>query len=155
MPTVPQSPITRYVQNLIRMGENTVIEVGMSNEFSRELESAIETFGSPLLLEVQDAILSGAVAIDVAAETLRYVGNMESEKYRDERRDILENCLMDSRSLLVRDGAGAGLSYLDDPLSIDVLKAAIGKESHEELRQDLQDVLDLLEETDRERRAIQ
>ena len=147
--------IARRVMNLFRMGENTVFEVGMSNDFSRDLESAIESYGGPFLLEVQNVILGGAASIDVAAETLRYIGNMESENHRDERRDVLEECLIGSSSLLVRDGAAVGLSYLDDPLSIEVLNAAIEKESHEELRQDLRDVLDLLEETDRERRTTQ
>ncbi len=142
--------VSVYVKRLFSMAENIEFEVGMINDFSEALERAIEVIGVPILVEIRSIILNEETSLTVAAETMRYIGNIESHKYRAERRELLETCLSASRFIWVKEGAAVGLSYIDDPQSIPVLKQAIQKETHQELKEDLIQVLKQLEETDSE-----
>ena len=139
--------ISVFVKRLFSMAENIEFEVGMINDFSEDLERAIEAIGAPILVEIKEIILNEESSLTVAAETMRYIGNTESPAYRAERRELLETCLLNSRFAWVRDGAGLGLASLDDPQSIPALEIAIAKESNQELKEDLLQVLEQLEET--------
>ena len=139
--------ISAYVKRLFSMAENIEFEVGMTNGFSEALERWIEVIGVRMLVEIRRIILNEETSLTVAAETMRYIGNIESPKYHAERRELLETCLLNSRFAWVRDGAGLGLASLDDPQSIPVLEMVISKESNEELKEDLIQVLEQLEDT--------
>jgi len=138
------------VQRLFSLATFVEFESGMTNDFSDGLEEAIETFGEVALEHVQEFVLDEKIPFTIAAETLRYIGNTESERYAEGRRKLLEACLLNSRFMLVRDGAAAGLSYMEDSNSIPCLMRAIDTESHEELRNDLLEVLELLQDTSAE-----
>ena len=139
--------LSTYIKSLFSLAENIEFEVGMTNQFSDNLENAIEVLGIPALLEIKKTILNEETSLTVAAETMRYIGNIESNTYRTERRELLETCLLNSRFVWVKDGAAVGLSYIDDPESIGVLKIAIEKEEYEDLKQDMILVLEQLEDT--------
>ena len=148
LPEQSAQNISVFVKRLFSMAENIAFEVGMTNQFSEDLERAIEVIGVPILVEIKRIILNEESSLTVAAETMRYIGNIESPTYRAERRELLETCLSASRFIWVKEGAAVGLSYIDDPQSIPVLKQAIQKENHQELKKDLIQVLKQLEETD-------
>ena len=139
--------LSTYIKSLFSLAENIEFEVGMTNQFSDNLERAIEILGIPTLLEIKKTILNEETSLTVAAETMRYIGNIESNAYRTERRELLETCLLNSRFVWVKDGAAVGLSYIDDPRSIRVLKISIKKEKYEDLKQDMILVLEQLEDT--------
>ena len=147
LPEQSAQNISVFVKRLFSMAENITFEVGMDNQFSEDLERAIEAIGAPILVEIKRIILNEESSLTVAAETMRYIGNTESPTYRAERRELLETCLLNSRFAWVRDGAGLGLASLDDPQSIPALEIAIAKESNQELKEDLLQVLEQLEET--------
>lgn len=147
LPEQSAQNISVFVKRLFSMAENITFEVGMTNDFSEALERAIEVMGVPILVEIKGIILNEESSLTVAAETMRYIGNIESPMYRAERRELLETCLLNSRFVWVRDGAGLGLASLDDPQSISALEIAIAKESNQELKEDLLQVLEQLEET--------
>lgn len=150
LPEHSTQDISACVKQLFSMAENITFEVGMDNQFSEDLERAIEVIGAPVLVEIRSIILNEETSLTVAAETMRYIGNIESPTYRAERRELLETCLSASRFIWVKEGAAVGLSYIDDPQSIPVLKQAIQKERHQELKEDLNQILKQLEETDSE-----
>ena len=139
--------LSKNIKSLFSLAENIEFEVGMTNQFSDNLERAIEVLGIPALLEIKKTILNEETSLTVAAETMRYIGNIESDTYACERRELLETCLLNSRFVWVKDGAAVGLSYIDDPESIGVLKLAIEKEEYEDLKQDMILVLEQLEDT--------
>ena len=147
LPEQSAQNISVFVKRLFSMAENITFEVGMANQFSEDLERAIEVMGVPILVEIKRIILNEESSLTVAAETMRYIGNIESPRYRAERRELLETCLLNSRFAWVRDGAGLGLASLDDPQSIPALEIAIAKESNQELKEDLLQVLEQLKET--------
>jgi len=139
--------IAAEIRRLFSRATFITLEPGMSNSFSEGLEEAIEKYGELALREIQNIILGEETAYSIALEALKYVGNSDSRVWHDERRVMLETCLRNSRSAWVRDGAGLGLSFLDDPRSIPELEQAIERESSEALKEDLQLVLDQLRRT--------
>ncbi len=130
------------------------MEAGMKNDFSIGLEALIGKNGSVALSVIEELIIEEKVPFTIAADALRYIGNYESVGFVAARRRMLEACLLESRFVLVRDGAAAGLSYLDDPRSIPALKTAIDKETYAELKEDLVEVLRLLQETRMEQQTL-
>ena len=145
-----ESEITAEIRNLFSLATFIALEPGMTNSFSEGLEEVIEKYGEPALREIQDLILNEETKSAIAMEALQYIGRTDSETWKNERRKILENCLLNSDSAWARDGAGLGLASLDDPRSIPVLQAAISKETSKALKQDLYLVLDQLQDTLRE-----
>lgn len=139
--------IESAIKNLFHLAQETTFEEGMVNEFSIRLEKLIEIHGNIAIPYIQSIILKEKVSPNVAMYTLRYIGNLDSNVWHVERRQLLEKCLLQSRFMWVRDGAGLGLSYMDDPDSIPVLKQAIRDEKNTELREDLELVLEQLENT--------
>ena len=135
------------VDRLFSLAMYIDLEPGMENAFSRGLEKLIARHGDPALTEIQSFILEERTKSAIAMEALQYIGRMDSNIWKTERRKLLEQCLLRSRSAWVRDGAGLGLASLDDPRSIGAVKTAIAKESSDTLKNDLESVLDQLEKT--------
>lgn len=142
-----ETDIVAEIRTLFSLATFITLEPGMTNSFSEGLEEAIEKYGELALREIENIILSEETASSIALEALKYVGNSDSKVWHDERRAMLETCLRQSRSAWVRDGAGLGLSFLDDPLSIPELERAIDRESSKALKEDLQLVLNQLKRT--------
>lgn len=142
--------VKENVVRLFSLAKSVEFESGMTNAFSERLEELIETHGERALEAIQEHVLNERIPFTIAAEALRYIGNTESNKFADFRRKLLETCLLNSRFMLVRDGAAAGISYIDDSKSIPCLKQAIEQEAHPELRNDLLEVLELLQGTSAE-----
>lgn len=139
--------VSSEVDKLFSLATFIDLEPGMENAFSRGLENLIERHGDPALSEIQSFILEEKTKSSIAMEALQYIGRMDSNRWKTERRKLLEQCLLRSRSAWVRDGAGLGLASLDDPRSIRAVKTAIAKESSNMLKNDLESVLDQLEKT--------
>ena len=74
---------------------------------------------------------------------LEFLAANNKTTYR-ERLWLLERGLY-SASARARDGAVLGLAFLNDPLAVEPLKAAIKREINPELRQDMEQVLAQLE----------
>ena len=114
--------ISAEIRRLFSLATFITLEAGMTNDFSDGLEEVIEKLYGELAhsRNPEDIVLiiEEAVPFTIAAETLRYIGNIESNRFIPERRNLLEACLLQSRFMLVRDGAAAGLSYIEDPKSI-------------------------------------
>lgn len=142
-----ESDIAAEIRNLFSLATFISLEPGMTNSFSEGLEEVIEKYGEPALRETQDIILNEETKSAIAMEALQYIGRTDSETWKNERRKILENCLLNSRSAWVRDGAGLGLASLDDPRSIETLEQAIDKEPSNVLKEDLGLVLEQLRNT--------
>ena len=139
--------VAAEIKRLFALATFIDLEPGMTNDFSEGLEEAIEKYGKTALDKIQDLVLNDETPTSIGLEALKYVGNTDSTVWHNERRNMIETCLLLSRSAWVRDGAGLGLSFLDDPRSIPVLEKAIAGESSKALKKDLILVLDQLKET--------
>lgn len=137
--------VSAETRNLFSLGSEVTPETGITNEFSNGLAKIIVVNGDSALHVIEKLILQEETPLTIAAEALRYIGNIESREFVEERRRMIERCLLQSPFVLVRDGAAAGLSYINDPKSIPILQRAIEKEEHSELKEDLVTVLHLLQ----------
>lgn len=139
--------VKNEIERLFALATFIELEPGMTNDFQEGLEEAVIRYGELALLATEDLILNEKVRSAIAMEALQYIGGSDVLAWRDERRKMLERCLLASRSAWVRDGAGLGLASLDDPSSIPTLEEAILNEPSQSLRSDLTLVLQQLEHT--------
>ena len=135
------------IERLFSLATFIDLEPGMTNSFSEGLEQVIERHGSRALDAIKRIILNEETASSIAMEALKYIGNTDSSRWHNERRLMIEDCLRSSHSAWVRDGAGLGLSSLDNPRSIPAIERAIAKESSKALKEDLKLVLNQLKRT--------
>ncbi len=135
------------ISELFSEAENITIEAGIDNDFSISLEQTVEQFGETALAHIEALILKDKTSVILATETLKYIGCFASNRWHDARHTMIEHCLTQSKYAWVRDGAGLGISFMDDPQSIPVLEEAIERECNEELKEDLIQVLEQLQET--------
>jgi len=135
--------------SLRRLAAEQSFEEGFENEFSRSLAELVEGHaGVPALNILVGQLASGLLPAEVVSETARVLGRIEHPPTRAARMAVIESCLA-SPLAPVRDGAVVGLSHLDDPAAIPLLRRAIERESCGGLRADMQQVLDQLEATAR------
>ena len=142
--------VTAEVNRLFSLATFIDLEPGMTNEFSIGLQDAIERYGEQAIDAIEDTILNRNTKSPIAMEALQYIAYTDSDKWHEERRRMIERCLLKSPSAWVRDGAGLGLASLDNPKSIPALEAALLDETSEALKEDLTLVLHQLRGTLRE-----
>jgi hypothetical protein len=125
-----------------------LFEDGIESDFSRELVSLIKSYGDIAMRVLANLILNEEVNAEIASEVLRWLGQMEDPKTYSHRLGLLEQSLYCS-SARVRDGAALGLAFLDDPHAVPDLREAIQREPYPELREDMEQVLEQLENSHR------
>lgn len=132
------------IENLFSVGRNEIFEDGMESYFSKELISIVERYGEIAILEIARIITSERAEAYVAAEALKWIGRIKDVGTHSFRRWLLIRGLTSS-SPLAREGAGLGLSFMNDPVAITSLKQAVEREHITELRDDLDQVLHQLQ----------
>lgn len=102
------------IEALFAAAGSETFEDGFDSVLSLELQRLVLRRGETTLEIISDVILGDRVASEVAAETLRCLGEMDNRATHNARRQLLERCLACS-SHVTRDGAVVGLSDLNDP----------------------------------------
>ena len=120
---------------------------GMDSKLSLAITAIVEKHGDEAVHQIADLINMDMTNDHVDGEALRCLGRIEGQVAYYSRRQLLEECLTSDFPDDVRDSAALGLASLDDPHSIPYLEKSICVETHDELRQDLQQVLDQLLDT--------
>lgn len=138
--------LSKVVENLFRIAESEEFEDGMDSIFSLGLQNVIETYGNLALSMVSPYIFDSKTSVKVVSETLCQLGQINHIGTHRNRLRIIEKSLL-SNSTYIRDSAGLGLSFLDDPAAIESLEEAIEREINMELKKDLEMVLEQLVET--------
>ncbi len=133
-------------EDLFRGAADIQFEDGMENEFSKGLILFIRQHGNAAINSLAELILSERLSPSVSSEALRWLGDIDDSSTYQRRLWLLEKSLACS-SPVVRDGAVLGLASLDDPHAIPYLQKARSTEIRRELRKDLDQVLEQLQET--------
>jgi len=136
--------VLREIQTLFRTAIHDDFEFGMESDFITSLEVSVEKYGVTAVQAIANIILSDQAKPQVAAEALRWLGDIDHQESYLLRRRLLEKCLSHV-SRWVRDGAALGLDAMDDRHAIPYLKAAIAREPNQELRKDINKILVRLE----------
>lgn len=146
--TITNDNVERELEHLFNEFRHEIFEDGVDSDFSRRLMHIIETEGNIALLELNALLRAPNTPSTVAAEALRWLGQMHHRETHAYRRWILAD-LLRAPSVLVRDGAIVGLLNLDDPSVKHVVQAALELETSEQLREDLRQLLEQLETPER------
>lgn len=146
---VSMSDLEDEIKYHFAIAQDEHFEDGMESNFSRNLTRFIMHYSSIGIDIIADLILTDTVNPVVAGEALRWIGGIEHPITYPARRWLLARSLKCS-SLYIRDGASLGLASMDDPAVIPYLEYAITQEKIPELREDMIQVLEQLEDTRRE-----
>lgn len=138
--------LERSIISLFMMSGDEEFESGMISDFSRDLCLIIDNHGKAAMEIITYLFLYKEVNPEVLCEALRWLGRIDQLDSHSYRLWLLEKSL-ESTSIFVRDGAILGIASLDDPCAIPAVHKAIEKENCEELRENMQVVLQQLEET--------
>jgi hypothetical protein len=144
----PPQSLERDLERLFAESRYDVFEDGMNSEFGRRLVAMVRTYGNSVLLEINALLRSAVTSKSVAAECLRVLGLIKDRSTHAFRRWILADFL-NAKRILVRDAAIVGLSSLDDPAVLPSLRLALQNESSAELRSDLDQLREQLENPER------
>jgi len=138
--------LEQWITSLFMVSSDEEFENGMISSFSRHLCSTIDRHGNAAMEIISYLFLYKNVNPEVLSEALRWLGRIDQVESHSYRLWLLERSL-ESPSIFVRDGAILAIAALDDPYAIPGVCKAIEKESCEELRQNMEAVLEQLEET--------
>jgi len=139
-------PVHEYVEAAFGVAVEETFENGRESEFSERLTWLVRKYGVSALDTIARLMTSEQVNVEVTAEALKSLGEMHHPESYSRRLQLLVRSLRSS-SPWVRDGATLGLAWLDDPTTIPYLGRAAEQEPIEELRQNMEAVLEQLEES--------
>ena len=125
---------------LFTEGKEQEFEDGKESQFSRELIEFIRNKGQAALDVLIELISGNTINVEVAAESLRWIGRMRDTKTYETRRWLLEQALFSEHGR-IRDGAALGLASMNDPHAIRYIQLAIDNEKIDELRVDLKQIM--------------
>lgn len=132
------------IQMIFQEASEENFEDGMESTFSRLLVSLIKRYGASALEIISDTIRNQKINGEVAGEALRWLGRMNHSPTHERRYRLLIESLSSSHAG-VRDSAVLGLTSLGDTRARDSIRAAIQNERCAELREDMEQLLDYLE----------
>lgn len=124
------------LQSLFHDAQEENFEDGMASAFSRRLLVLLESEGEALIQQLSLLIDQEQLAPEVLSEALRWFGQVQDEATFTSRCGLLERAL-GSPSVLVRDGAILGLSFLADARVLPILEKAYINEPQAVLRVDI------------------
>ena len=136
--------LDRRVEALYKAAREEFFEEGMASVFSKGLLEIIARYGNFALVAIAPLIINVRVNVELASETLRWLGHMENSASYKSRLWLAERSLLSS-SARIRDSAALCLATLDDPHSVPYLKQAAQNETCVELRENMKDILARLE----------
>lgn len=125
------------------------LEEDRENGVTIGLAKIVETYEIEAISDIGTYMLEEKAAHEGAAEVLRELGKLEHQRTHGPRRRLLERILVESSSIVVRDGANLGLAFMDDPTAIPTLKSVIDTIESPLFRKALQQTVSQLESTEK------
>jgi len=139
LPVLPtRDEIFQIVEDLFISSREEHFEDGMESRFSRKLLIMISTYDDAVIDAIANIIETANT--EVLSEALRWVGYIEHARTRRARSMLLEKCLRHPVAQ-VRDGALLGIASMENLQFVPALQRAIRRESCEELKKCMQQVL--------------
>lgn len=138
--------IQETLHRLFGAVEEENFEGGVQNELVKHLDDLLAEHGVDLIDGLERFIVFEQLNEETAAEVLRWIGRLPHGPTVNARLDLLVEGLQNS-SARVRDAAAVAMAALDDPKAIPYVRDAIEAETCSELREDMKQILDQLETT--------
>ncbi len=128
----------------VRDARNERFEDGMSSTFADRVNESIQTHGSAAVTAWGRVLSRYGNVYEAGEELLRQLGLLHHVPSHNVRLQLLVDNL-NSSDPRIRDAAGLGLSFLDDPIALAPLREAYQAESAPWLRESFKLVIDRLE----------
>ena len=130
----------------VREAQNETFADGMDSKFAGHVQESILKNGATAVAAWERTLHKTDNAFETGEEVLRQLGVLRHSPSHGPRLRVLTDCLNfpDPR---IRDAAGIGLSFLDDPAALPKLKDACSREQEIWVRQNLELVIEHLEQT--------
>lgn len=138
-----EEAIRSHLDRFIVLSADEVFLDGMESRLSYGLKHLLGVGGNSVIQAIRILMDSGDVHVEAVGEILRVLGDFDDLTTYRSRLSLLLDCLSspDSR---IRDAASIGIASLDDPSALHDVEEAVKREPIEELRNDLQLVVDQL-----------
>jgi len=140
------SLISLEIEHIFAVVSDEIVEDGSDTDLYETIEDLISKRGSSAVLLLSRHLTSGKVKGSTLTKALAILGQVRDVSSYYNQLQVLEKLLFSS-SPRVRDGACLGLSFLDDPQSINIVKKAIVEEQILVLKSNLEKLLHQLENT--------
>jgi hypothetical protein len=140
--------INSVFESLFRAAREESFEDGMDSHFSTRLMEIVQfnEANTEALIQVIVEKLNEEFSPDVISEALGTLGRINYPPTHTRRLWILAHSL-NAKSAHVRDSAALGLASMDDPSALPYLQQAIDAEPIADLKQDMMQVLEQLQNT--------
>lgn len=125
----------------VRDAENEHFEDGMGSEFATHVHESVVNYGPVAVAAWERILWRMENANETGEELLRQFGLIEHEPSHERRLRVLKDSLK-SPGPRIRDAAGLGLSFLDDPSALPALQTAHETETEGWLRDNLKLVIE-------------
>lgn len=109
----------------------------------KSLKELLDKEDESVIDSLEELIAEKKIDSDVTWAVLQVLGDVDHDYTYDNRQQLLVDCLRHT-SAFVRDGAGLGLSLMNDWSVSNDISDAIERETNSELKKDLQQVLEEL-----------
>ena len=116
--------LSQELSSIFELAAGEDFEDGVETEFSRRIEEFVRNSGLRGISLIEQALIAGTYREQYIAEALLWIGDMEHEESRAERRQLLKHALT-SESIFVFDAAVSALSYLGDTSCIPALEETL------------------------------
>lgn len=113
--------VWQSVLNIFDSYQHEDFDTDIAYEFTNALEKLIRTDGKPAVRSIVDLIKKQVLNGDIVSETLKALGRIEDQNTKHERYELLIASTKND-SVIIRDGAVSGLSYLDDKRALPQLR---------------------------------
>lgn len=140
LPATTMHGIQTELARIFSEATEEMFEDGFESRFSKQLVTMISAYGDMVMNQIIQLAEDRRIPPTILAETLRWLGHMGDGASFVRRRWLLEWSLRHP-SVVVRDGAILGLSFLEDPRTIPALERAYAAEEHEMLRIDMSQII--------------
>lgn len=138
-----EEAIRDHLDRLIALSVGEVFFDGMESRLSFGLKHLLGVGGVVTVKVIRSLLNSERLSAEEVGEILRVLGDFEDSATHGSRLSVLLDCLR-SKNSRVRDAASIGIASLDDPTALQEVEAAVKNETLDELRHDLQMVVDQL-----------
>lgn len=160
------SSVYQELRKIFDNGRNETFESGMYSVFSSEFTKLLNRLGYHqwvIDLVAHYILVYEWVSYDVAGEACCWLGHADHGEYcgnpavphhiesSNRRRLALEYILFNAKHASLRDDASCGISYINDPQSIPVMREAIEREDNDWLKGWYQQIIDELLDTQSDR----
>lgn len=116
------------VINLFDAYRHQEFDADIAYQFTNDLDMLIQASGKSAIRAIDSLIKKQSVDQDIVSETLKALGRIEHENTKEQRYQVLMDFIKDD-SVIIRDAAVSGLSFLDDKRALPQLRMLLETET--------------------------